>query len=110
MFQKGKSGNPSGRPKLRPEIKAAILNNGALAVLRMSDLLNDDAVFGKFGWIKAREQILLLSIAQERAFGKPHDFALDHGGSVAFAASKSEVIKRLANSLPERKAQNPLLK
>ena len=46
MFVKGQSGNPSGRPKMAPEVRDAIRNNGVMAVKRMAALLNDDGAWG----------------------------------------------------------------
>ena len=110
MFIKGQSGNPSGRPKTAPEVREAIQNNGAIAVRRMADLLNDDAAWGPNGWIKPREQILLASIAQERAFGKSQTVAVDHqhGGSV-LVASQSQRLRQIADQLPERKRQTVVI-
>jgi hypothetical protein len=109
MFMKGQSGNPSGRPKMAPEVRDAIRDNGKLAVMRMSDLLMDDSAFGKFGWIKPREQILLLAAAQERAFGKPLNIAVDHHHGGSKPASLSDRLARIADQLPERRSQRAVL-
>lgn len=36
----------------------------------MGQLLSDDTAWGKNGWMKPREQIVLATTAQERACGK----------------------------------------
>ena len=110
MFKKGQSGNPSGRPKTAPEVREAIQSNGLIAVRRMSELLNDDSAWGAHGWIKPREQILLATVGQERAFGKIETVSIDHqhGGSIllqAKHASFNERLEKIADQLPERKAQ-----
>ena len=109
MFMKGQSGNPSGRPKMAPEVRAAIRDNGKLAVMRMSELLNDDTAFGPKGWIKPREQILLLAAAQERAFGKAHNISVDHHLGGSRPAPLSDRLARIADQLPEQKSQRAVL-
>ena len=114
MFQKGKSGNPSGRPKIAPEVKEAIQNNGLTAVRRMSELLNDDSAWGAHGWIRPREQILLATAGQERAYGKIENVAVDHlhGGSIVLQAKHArfqDVLGRISDQLPERISQRRIV-
>jgi hypothetical protein len=109
-FRKGQSGNPSGRPAMPPQIREAIRANGELAVRRMEQLLSDETAWGPAGWMKAREQILLATTAQERAYGKIETVSIDHqhAGSIlleAKHASFNERLEKIAHLLPERKAQ-----
>ena len=113
-FKKGQSGNPRGRPVMPKEVREAIRNNGEMAVMRMSYLLMDDSAFGPKGWIKPREQILLLATTQERAFGRAHNIEVDHhhGGSISLKAKHArfqDVLEKIAGQLPERKSQRAVL-
>jgi hypothetical protein len=105
-FQKGISGNPSGRPAMAKPVREAIKSNGELGVNRMQQLLSDDSAWGQTGWMKPREQIVLATAAQERAYGKIENHR--HGGSIELEAkriSMSEQLNRLAHRLPERISQ-----
>ena len=105
-WQKGQSGNPGGRPKIDPSIREAIGRNGQMAVKRMHQLLNDDGAWGQGAWMKPREQILLASLAQERAFGKPDSVIVGHvhGGSVELRARVPD-LRAISDQLPERRAK-----
>ena len=110
MFKKGQSGNPSGRPKMAKPIREAIRSNGELAVNRMTQLLSDESGWGKNGWMKPREQILLAVAGQERAFGRIENH--HHGGSIEVQAkplSISQQLESIADRLPERRAQRSVL-
>ena len=114
MFKKGQSGNPSGRPPMPPEVREAVRANGCLAVRRMEQLLEDDSAWGPEGWMKPREQILLATTAQERAYGKIETVSIDHrhGGNIDLTAkhdSFQDQLYRMADQLPERKAQRAVL-
>jgi hypothetical protein len=80
----------------------------------MSELLNDDSAWGKTGWIKPREQILLATAGQERAYGKIESVAVNHqhGGSIVLQAKHArfqDVLEKIADQLPERVAQRRAL-
>ena len=114
MFKKGQSGNPSGRPPMPPEVREAIRANGEIAVRRMDQLLADDSAWGPEGWMKPREQILLATTAQERAYGKIETVWVDHrhDGNIDLTAkypSVQDLLHRIADKLPERQAQKSIL-
>ena len=113
-YRKGQSGNLSGRPAMPPEVREAIRANGELAVRRMSQLLLDDTAWGPNAWMKPREQIQLLSVAQERAYGKAQSVAVDHfhGGTIDVKAKHAPLqdqLRRISDQFPERKAQRRIV-
>ena len=113
-FKPGQSGNPSGRPPMPKPVREAIRSNGELAVNRMEQLLSDDSAWGPKGWMRPREQILLATTAQERAYGKIESVSVDHyhGGSIelqAKRASISQQLEHIADQLPERRGQLSVL-
>ncbi len=65
--------------------------------------------------MRPREQIMLASLAQERAFGKAENMLIDHvhSGSVEFRPNASNVsrpsLREIADRLPERRAQQKLI-
>ena len=70
VFKPGQSGNPSGRKRLDPDVRARFVANGEKAAQLMADMLEDPAAWGPDGWIPAKDQIVLLEKAMDRAFGK----------------------------------------
>ncbi|WP_139188523.1 hypothetical protein [Aliiruegeria lutimaris] len=74
----------------------------------MAALLEDDSAWGPKGWLKPKEQILLATVAQERAYGKAESVSVshEHGGTVLVAASISDRLQGVADKLPERRLQS----
>lgn len=66
---KGQSGNPSGRPRIDPQVREAIRQNGATGVERMREMLDDDSAWGRDGWLDPKVQVQLAESAIVRAFG-----------------------------------------
>lgn len=63
-FQKGKSGNPGGRPKLDPEIKSLCQRHSVEAIkTAISIYQNEDK--------KDSDRIRCIEIILDRAWGKP---------------------------------------
>ncbi|SNS57003.1 hypothetical protein [Tropicimonas sediminicola] len=76
---KGQSGNPSGRPRMDPQVREAIRQNGVAGVERMRELLDDDTAWGPDGWLDPKVQVQLAETAIVRAFGS-HGLANDEHG------------------------------
>ncbi len=98
-----------------PNVREAIQSNGELAAQRMRQLLTDDSAWGKDGWMRPREQILLASLGQERAFGKPMDVMVGHvhEGAIELRPNDPNVprpsLREIADRLPERRAQQRVI-
>ena len=80
--------NPGGRPRMPKQVRCAIQQNGAKAVERMEALLNDDEAFGPAAWMSPRDQIRLLEVAIERAFGKPEIVRAEAPGAASITRAE----------------------
>ncbi len=119
LFKPGHSGNPGGRPKLDPETRKLIQSNGEIAVKRMNDLLSMDELFnrrddnGEFvsGKLSGKEQIALLALAQDRAFGRADGVSITHthSGTVGMNVNPTQRLKDISDRLPERLAQQKVI-
>ncbi len=100
---------------MHPDVREDIQSNGELAAQRMRQLLTDDSAWGKDGWMRPREQILLASLGQERAFGKPVDVMVGHvhEGAIELRPNDPNVprpsLREIADRLPERRAQKVIV-
>ncbi|NOE35235.1 hypothetical protein GS627_15960 [Ruegeria sp. HKCCD7318] len=119
LFKPGHSGNPGGRPKLDPETRKLIQSNGEIAVKRMNDLLSMDELFnridgnGEFlsGKLSGKEQIALLALAQDRAFGRADGVSVTHthSGTVGMSVNPAKRLKDISDRFPERLAQQKVI-
>ncbi|WP_171240097.1 hypothetical protein [Ruegeria sp. HKCCA5491] len=119
LFKPGHPGNPGGRPKLDPETRKLIQSNGEIAVKRMNDLLSMDELFnrrdenGEFvaGKLSGKEQIALLALAQDRAFGRADGVSITHthSGTVGMSVNPTQRLKEISDRLPERLAQQKVI-
>jgi hypothetical protein len=87
-FEKGKSGNPGGRPKESDEIKKLALEHCPNAIKRLAELINDEN-----GRTAAAACVAVL----DRGVGKPPQ-SLEHSGVIA--TTHEEYLKQL-DSLPD---------
>ena len=109
-FKPGQSGNPSGRPRLDPEVRAQFMANGARAAEIMTQILHDSEAWGKDGWIPPKDQITLLEKVTDRAYGKSETLSISHShshsGQVEHKATPSRPSLRAVNDkLPEKNNQ-----
>lgn len=70
---KGSTGNPGGRSRLPPEALKVAKQNGEQAVYVMQQMLTDNTLFGPGGWMDPRDQLRLLELAMNRAYGVPRE-------------------------------------
>lgn len=62
MFEKGKSGNPGGRPKVANEVKELAQKHGQAAIKRLAELMHDE---------DKRVSVSACQALLDRGFGKP---------------------------------------
>ena len=61
-FEKGRSGNPGGRPKENAEVKALARQHGPAAIQKLADLMNCG---------NPRTEVAAAQALLDRGFGKP---------------------------------------
>lgn len=84
-FQKGKSGNPGGRPKEDSEVKRLALEASPLAIKRLIEILQNTNPLDVRTVIAAAKEIL------DRAIGKPAQAVeVEHRGNVSISVSYPE--------------------
>ena len=106
-FKPGVSGNPSGRKRLDPDVRARFMANGEKAAQLMGDMLEDPEAWGKDGWIPAKDQIVLLEKAMDRAYGKSETLSISHShshsGQVEHKAlPQRPSLRSVSDRLPEK--------
>jgi hypothetical protein len=84
-FEKGKSGNPGGRPKENDEIKKLARQHCPAAIARLAILIDDE---------NGRTAVAACSEMLNRGYGKPPQ-ALEHSGSIGL--SHEEALAALAD-------------
>lgn len=82
-FTKGKSGNPTGRPKNDPEVKELARENSTEAIERLVFWMRTD---------EPRASVAAANAILDRAWGKPAQ-ALEHSGSLVVNVNLSTKIK-----------------
>ncbi|NOD36037.1 MULTISPECIES: hypothetical protein [unclassified Ruegeria] len=85
----------------------------------MNDLLSMDELFnrrdenGEFvsGKLSGKEQIALLALAQDRAFGRADGVSITHthSGTVGMNVNPTQRLKDISDRLPERLAQQKVI-
>ncbi|WP_226698648.1 hypothetical protein [Ruegeria profundi] len=85
----------------------------------MNDLLLMDELFnridenGEFvsGKLSGKEQIALLALAQDRAFGRADGVSITHthSGTVGMSVNPTKRLKDISDRLPERLAQQKVI-
>lgn len=73
MFVKGKSGNPSGRPKTDNEAKLLARKHGKRALKRLAELIDSE---------DERVSVSACQVLLDRGFGKPMQ-AVEHSGAMS---------------------------
>lgn len=72
LFEKGKSGNPGGRPKEGADIRALARTHGTAAIAGLYKIASDKRV-------SASTRIMAWNSLLDRGYGKPAQ-ALEHSG------------------------------
>jgi hypothetical protein len=106
MFEKGKSGNPGGRPKALIEVQALARQHTVSAIATLSKIMGDDSA-------PPAARVAAANAILDRGFGKPAQAVKvsgDEGGAPiavnanldAFMAELAKVRKRLEETELER--------
>ena len=107
LWKKGQSGNPTGRPKSDPEIKAAMRAGGEKALTFLSKLLQDEGA-------KDADRLKAAIWLAERAFGRAHqtsdvtvrDYSEEEGKQITgrflrvIAAQDPNAVREVAGQIP----------
>jgi hypothetical protein len=88
-FEKGKSGNPGGRPKENEEIKALAIKHCPKAIERLAVLMDDE---------NSRTAVAACTAMLDRGLGKPAQ-SIEHSGSIA--RDHEEILENLDNPEPD---------
>lgn len=79
-FEKGKSGNPGGRPKEAAEVKSLAQEHGVRAIARLAELIEDE---------DKRVSVAACQALLDRGYGKPTQ-QTELVGDLTVAVSKIE--------------------
>lgn len=86
-FQPGQSGNPSGRPKESPELKAAARQWTEQAIQVLADALSDE---------KTQNRIMAANALLDRGYGKPGQ-SVDLGNKDDKAFLVDQIVRRIVD-------------
>ncbi len=84
-FEKGQSGNPSGRPKESGLLRGLARKSGSEAIEKLKELM------------RGKDQRIALQAAQallDRGYGKPHA-SVEHSGNLA--VTYDDIVTRIMN-------------
>ncbi len=84
-FEKGKSGNPGGRPKEVAEVRELAKKHGPAAIERLKTLMNSE---------NERTAVAACQVLLDRGYGKPHA-SVAHSGQ--FSVTYDDVVTRMMN-------------
>ena len=84
-FQKGKSGNPGGRPKEVAEVRELAKKHGPAAIERLVTLMDSE---------NERTAVAACQALLDRGYGKPHA-SIEHSGNLA--VTYDDVVTRMMN-------------
>ncbi len=84
-FEKGKSGNPGGRPKEVAEVRELAKKHGHAAIERLKTLMDSE---------NERTAVAACLALLDRGYGKPHA-SVEHSGQLAM--TYDDVVTRIMN-------------